>query len=352
MKNSRLAAFGSGGIVQENPSTNTDALTSVMVDTSGMYLAGYDGVQGASDSEWRIEKRGLSDGLLIAGFGSGGVVQENPSPSNSDLLLNAVLDSTGLYAVGDDTTLPPHSFDWHMEKRNLTDGSTIWVQSEHASAGADGAGGVAVDGAGMYVVGSDKVPGNDEWRVEKRNPGLPGLRVVGIPVSQGWNLISLPVVPVSSAPKIALATVMVAGNVTMVWSYTGAPTPTWKSFNPALTSGNTLTSITDGMGLWVMMTASGTVYVEGYVIPPAGSPPQYSLVKGWNLLGFKPQPDPSMQETLGTYLTGLPVNSYVSSSVFIYDNANAVWVRANPGTFLDPGQALWIDMLTPARLNP
>ncbi len=236
---------------------------------------------------------------------------------------------------------------------NLSDGSVIWSQTEkHSTSDWEDANGVAVDGSGLYVVGDDNIPGNHEWRIEKRNPVLPGLWVLGIPLVQGWNLISLPVVPVSSAPKVALATVMAAGNVTVVWSYTGTPTPTWKSFNPALTSGNTLTAVTDGMGLWVLMKAAGTLYAEGYVIPPAGSPSQYPLVAGWNLVGFKPIPDPSAPETVGTYLTSLPGGSFDANNVWLYDNPTGVWTRTNSGTSITPGQALWILMLAPAKLAP
>ena len=228
------------------------------------------------DYEWRIEKRQLSDGSLVAGFGSSGVVQENPKIGGDDEPFSVAIDGTGIYLAGYDA-IPSSGDEGRVEKRGLSDGSPIWTQTENPGAGYDDANGIAVDGSGVYVASSDSSLLNyPQWRIEKRNPVLPGLWVVGISLVQGWNLISLPVVPVSSAPKVALATVMAAGNVThrlVVHRYAYAHL---EILQPRLlTSGNTLTAVTDGMGLWVLMKTVSTLYVEGYVIPPAGSPSQY-----------------------------------------------------------------------------
>ncbi len=349
-----ITTFGTGGIVREDPSSSDDFALSIAVDGSGMYVVGFDENTLGNNDEWRVEKRALSDGSLVSAFGSSGVVVEHVSSGDDDAYVVCV-DGTGVYIAGDDEAASGGKSEWRIEKHDLTDGSLIWSQTEHPSGAASddyGLGDIVVDSTGLYVVGYDRAPGHYEWRIEKRNAVLPGLWVVGISLVQGWNLISLPVVPVSSAPKVALATVMAAGNVTILWAYTGTPSPTWKSFNPALSSGNTLTAVTDGMGLWVLMKAAGTVYVEGYVIPPAGSPSQYSLVAGWNLVGFKPAPDPSASETFGQYLTSIPSSSYQQNSVFIYDNAGGTWTRADSGTTINPGQAFWILMLTPAKLAP
>ena len=88
-------------------------------------------------------------------------------------------DSTGIYVVGDDDI--PGNYRWRIEKRSLTDGALIWSQVSDPSAGADYATAVAADSTGIYVVGSDNVPGNEQWRIEKRDLGIVyidcGLRV-------------------------------------------------------------------------------------------------------------------------------------------------------------------------------
>lgn len=346
-----VTAFGIGGVVTENLSSGDDGASAVAVDGTGVYVVGFDQFPGPNDYEWFIEKHNLSDGSLISSFGSSGVVQENLS-SGDDEALSVAVDGTGIY-VGGYQTLVAGDDEWRVEKRALGDGVLIWSQTENPSVKYDEAEGIAVDGTGVYVVGYDESLGisNDQWRIEKRNPVLPGLWVVGVPLVQGWNLISLPVVPISTKPSVALATIFPNATVSIIWSFTGSPMPGWKFFNPKLTTGNTLTAIADGMGLWVQMTLPATLYVEGYVIPPAGSPSQYSLVAGWNLVGFKPQPDPTMSETVSTYLAGIS-GDYNTNNVWLYDNPTGTWIRTTGSTFIPVGEALWVHMTSPASLRP
>ena len=89
----------------------------------------------------------------------------------------------------------------------------------------------------------------------------------------------------------------------------------------------------------------------GAVIPPASPPPSYSLVAGWNLLGFKPQPDPTANENVATYLNSI-TGSYDTNSVWIYDNVSRGWFRADATYSLQPGQAIWVLVVTPATVKP
>ena len=167
---SLIGAFGSSGIIQENPTSGDDWAYSVAVDGSGLYLAGYDS---AGNYEWRIEKRGLTTGSLIGTFGSGGVVREDVS-SGDDEATGVAVDGSGVYVVGYDSSPSVSDQQWRIEKRSLTDGSVIWTQTENPGGGDDEANAVAVaHGSGVYVVGADESqgPGDAEWRVEKRNPG-------------------------------------------------------------------------------------------------------------------------------------------------------------------------------------
>jgi len=78
------------------------------------------------------------------------------------------VDSTGLYIVGSDRV--PGNWRWRIEKRSLITGALIWVKTSNPSSFSDWAWGVAVDRTGVYVVGYDGVPGNWRWRIEKRYP--------------------------------------------------------------------------------------------------------------------------------------------------------------------------------------
>ena len=54
--------------------------TAVAVDSTGLYVVGFDSSPvGNFDSQWRIEKRDLSDGSLMTSFGTNGVVTSDPT---------------------------------------------------------------------------------------------------------------------------------------------------------------------------------------------------------------------------------------------------------------------------------
>jgi len=174
-----------------------------------------------------------------------------------------------------------------------------------------------------------------------------GYSLVEFHLAAGWNLISLPLVPRTNAISSVLNALIVSSEVTVVWSYTGTPRA-WKSFMPGKAS--TLTTMNDGEGYWIYMTKADTLGVNGAVIPPAVTPPTYTLLTGWNLVGFKPQPTVA-NETVGAYLSSI-TGKYDTSNVWILDNVSGNWIRATDSTWLRPGEAMWILMITPGTLRP
>lgn len=143
--------------------------SAIAVSDSGIYIVGEDTYQGGAHptSMWRIEKRSLSDGSLIW-------VQTNDlSLEYADYATGVAVDSSGIYVVGTDFSSPStsHVYRWRIEKRSLVDGAIIWVKTSSLSGNNDGANNVAVDASGIYVVGYDSLPGqsNAEWRIEKRS---------------------------------------------------------------------------------------------------------------------------------------------------------------------------------------
>ncbi|MFX0202509.1 MAG: hypothetical protein ACFFCW_40905 [Candidatus Hodarchaeota archaeon] len=106
-----------------------------------------------------MQKRRLTDGGRIWSRVS------NPS-SGWDEATGVAVDSTGVYVVGYDTR--PGNARWRMQKRRLTDGGRIWSRVSNPTTGSDWASGVAVDSTGVYIVGTQS--GARSWRVEKRYP--------------------------------------------------------------------------------------------------------------------------------------------------------------------------------------
>jgi hypothetical protein len=145
-----------------NPSSSTgyDIAADVAVDESGVYIIGYDSKKG--NYRWRMEKRSLSDGSLIW------LKTCNPS-SSLDWATGVAVDRSGVYIVGSDSK--KGNMRWRMEKRSLSDGSLMWLKTSNPSSDSDDSRGVSVDGAGLYVVGSDNKKGNERWRMEKHSLG-------------------------------------------------------------------------------------------------------------------------------------------------------------------------------------
>ncbi|MBN8694621.1 MAG: T9SS type A sorting domain-containing protein [Bacteroidetes bacterium] len=147
-----------------NPSSLDDVAKSVVCDSSGIYIGGYD-INVSGDSQWRIEKRNLSSGLPINSFGSGGVIISNIS-SGLDEINGMTIDTSGIYAAGIDNT--PGNAEWRVEKRDLYTGALTCSVTSDPSPNDDKAFATIVDGSGVYVAGMKYISfGDNEWRIEK-----------------------------------------------------------------------------------------------------------------------------------------------------------------------------------------
>jgi len=113
-----------------------------------------------------------------------------------------------------------------------------------------------------------------------------------IPLYEGWNLISLPLIPTDSDIETVLSDVLDNDNVDIVWSYENGK---WLTYKPSIAE--TLTTMEDGKGYWVYMNAPDSLIVKGTETPPvsAGETPpseprrMYTFLtdNDWNLIGFK-----------------------------------------------------------------
>lgn len=142
-----------------NPSSGIDWASGVAVDGMAIYVAGIDNTAG--NYQWRIEKRDLNNGALIWQQTS------NPGPGN-DVVSGVAVDGTGIYVVGT-YNISPGDYGWRIEKRDLSSGALVWEQISNPTAENDEANGIAIDGTGIYVVGVDNATGYWQWRIEKRD---------------------------------------------------------------------------------------------------------------------------------------------------------------------------------------
>ncbi|MDI6905609.1 MAG: right-handed parallel beta-helix repeat-containing protein [Candidatus Bathyarchaeia archaeon] len=160
---------------------------------------------------------------------------------------------------------------------------------------------------------------------------------------EGWNLISLPLIPASAARTDILSLILKQGiaGVTVVYEY-DQNLDSWIS-NP--------TTMTDGKGYWVHMKAYDVMIVSGSKMPPPGGiPPTYTLTKGWVLAGFKSTSDMTVAE----YLASVRNASYFKI-LFVWDAKKQAWDirnRDDPTHKFTPGQGFWIYMYEEEVLIP
>jgi hypothetical protein len=160
-----------------NPTAGFDVAEAVAVDGSGLYVVGLETPAATSDHMWRMEKRDLTTGTLMW-------QQTNNPRSGRDYAYDVAVDISRMYVVGSDKPTSEAESEWRIEKRSLTDGTLIssfaagGVIQEDINGGDDTAHSTAVDSTGVYVVGYDNAPGKLEWRFEKRDPGRPATKLV------------------------------------------------------------------------------------------------------------------------------------------------------------------------------
>ncbi len=181
--------FGTGGVVvSAGTLAEPEAVINGMaVDDNYIYAVGYvKPFETSGDTQWRIEKRSTKDGTLDAAFGSGGVVAVNPSAF--DDRANAIaIDSTHMYVVGFDSTNAGDAQQWRIEKRTLNTGQLQGtVVSAFAAAESNQAAAIAISGGAMFVAGWDTGTTNAQWRIEKRTLDT-GARFDGITVTPAFD---------------------------------------------------------------------------------------------------------------------------------------------------------------------
>ena len=148
-----VSGFGTSGVV--TGITAASFGKSIAIDSTNMYITGDD-----SNSDWRIEKRLLSDGTLVSGFGTGGVITSSDASNNAESI---AIDSTNVYVAGNTGS------DWRIEKRLLSDGTLVSGFGTSGVVTGDAAStsvmDIAIDSTIMYAVGYNS---DSNWRIEKR----------------------------------------------------------------------------------------------------------------------------------------------------------------------------------------
>jgi len=163
-----------------------------------------------------------------------------------------------------------------------------------------------------------------------------------IELVEGWNLISLPLIPLDSAINAVLAGIM--EDVISVWHW-DTPGEHWHSFAPGASSD--LSSMTDGKAYWINMDAAQNLTLAGTQMPEGTQlPPAYDVVAGWNMVGFK---STATNVTATDYLAG-------TEYVRIYGFKNGAWFLISGPPYdnpkMEPGLGYWVAFTEPGTIYP
>jgi hypothetical protein len=123
-----------------------------------------------------------------------------------------------------------------------------------------------------------------------------GSTAASIPLDAGWNLVSLPIVPASTAIADVLSSV--AGSYSMVMTYDTLG-QSWNWYDPSSTL-STLTSLNHLTAFWILLDHAATLEVSG--TPPGATNQQ--LYTGWNLIAYPSGQARSVTDAL-TSISGL-----------------------------------------------
>ena len=158
---------------------------------------------------------------------------------------------------------------------------------------------------------------------------------------QGWNLISLPLVPASSSISDVLSLLLKEGLLESVWTY-DAETKTWHSYAPCAPPD--LTTMVDGKGYFIEMKAYNVLIVQGTEQPaPPATPRVYHVVPGWNLIGYKKLD----AVNASTYLSGV---DWIR--LYKFDATSQTYKYVLPGDNMEPGLGYWVAVKTEGWIYP
>jgi hypothetical protein len=155
-----------------------------------------------------------------------------------------------------------------------------------------------------------------------------------VALNQGWNLISLPLIPSDPGIEVVLAGIM--QNVESVWYYLPEGDG-WKIYSTVNGVSDTLSTMEDGKGYWIKMTAPATLTITGSEMPaeradiPPMIPTYYMYGEKWNMLGFK-----STEKMLPKdYIVDMGANDV------LYGYRNGQLHSLTGDDMMDPGYGYW-----------
>ena len=164
-----------------------------------------------------------------------------------------------------------------------------------------------------------------------------------VPLSTGWNMVSLPIKPDNTSPAQLFAGI--APYCSQIFAYDAAsPSNPWQHYAPSAPSyANTLAAVNESTGLWIQMNQAATLTFSGVKLNSATIP----LQAGWNLISY-----PLTEAQLLTDVFGSIVGACQLLYTFDSSTPSNPWRQYDPSipnqpgalTQLEPGKSYWVQM--------
>lgn len=166
----------------------------------------------------------------------------------------------------------------------------------------------------------------------------------------GWNLVSLPVIPVNTNPSAVLGDA--STKIDSVWTYDpsdpAADASGWLVYSPAHPELSNLTRLTAGYGYFIHASSTAELEGSGALFSALATPPLRNLMPGWNLVGAYGLPN----------MTEWSVDDAFASIGFAGIEYTALWkLDTSSGDFetpeeVHPTDAFWILLDAPHQYAP
>ncbi|UCG68156.1 MAG: right-handed parallel beta-helix repeat-containing protein [Thermoplasmata archaeon] len=284
----------------------------------------------SSSSDSIIENNNINsnnqNGIFITDSSNNALIYSNEISSNSDTGLK-IIDSTGCQIHHNNfKSNTQNAYDSTIALNDWDDGSKGNYWSDYTGFDDDNDG----FGEDPYVIPGG---GSRDW-----HPFMNPLNIIPdpssfeIPLSVGWNLISLPLIQSDTSISAVLGSI--AGNYDRVELYDA-------NDNKWHTTDDDLTDLDHTMGFWIHMKISDTLVVTG-TIPDTTL---ISLYQGWNLVGnpsSSEQPiDVTLDSIAGKYTS---VQSYDSFDITDHWKDYNIYKPQNLNdlTYMTRGCGYWI----------
>lgn len=138
--------------------------------------------------------------------------------------------------------------------------------------------------AGYVFTPSSRTYTNLNANLTGENYTASNTTTVSIPLLAGWNMVSIPIHPLSTAATDVLASL--AGNYDLVYAWDASVTfNNWRRADNIPFSEDDLTQIDERTGLWIHLLAADTLEVTG-TYPVSTTIPLRTAGGGWNLVGY------------------------------------------------------------------